>query len=149
MVTAAQVRTLALSFPEAEASQHFDQPDFRVRGKIFATLDADGKRGTLKLSPELQAMVLDARPEAFFPAAGYWGRQGWTNYHPAKVQLGELTGLMEEAWLRVAPKRLAASRSSSAPPTRTSRAAAPRSRPSKKKSPPSKARTVRKSRSRP
>ena len=108
MVTAAQVRALALSFPEAEQSSHFDQPDFRVRGKIFATLDPDGKRGTLKLAPELQAMLLDARPEAFYAAAGYWGRQGWTNYHPAKVQVAELKGLMEEAWLRVAPKRLAA-----------------------------------------
>src|SRR5690348_12357413 len=101
MVSPAQVRKLALSLPEAQESSHFDQPDFRVRGKIFATLDVDGKRGTLKLAPELQAMVLDARGEAFFPAAGYWGQQGWTNYHVAKVELGELKGLMEEAWLRV------------------------------------------------
>jgi len=125
MVTAAQVRALALSFPEAAASQHFDQPDFRVRGKIFATLDADGKRGTLKLSPELQAMMLDARPEAFFPAAGYWGRQGWTNFHPAKLALGELTGLMEEAWLRVAPKRLAASRAAGRAPKAATSAGKP------------------------
>ena len=118
MVTAAQVRKLALSFPEAAESSHFDQPDFRVRGKIFATLDADGKRGTLKLAPELQAMLLDARPEAFYPAAGYWGRQGWTNYRPAKLELGELKGLMEEAWLRVAPKRLVATaKGASAGPT--------------------------------
>ena len=115
MVTREQVRKLALSFPEAEESSHFDQPDFRVRGKIFATLDADGKRGTLKLAPELQAMVLDARGEAFYPAAGYWGAQGWTNYRPAKVELAELKGLMEEAWLRVAPKKLAASRGASPP----------------------------------
>lgn len=114
MVKPAQVRALALSLPEAVESSHFDQPDFRVRGKIFATLDVDGKRGTLKLAPELQAMVLDARSEVFFPAAGYWGRQGWTNYHVAKIELGELTGLMEEAWLRVAPKKLAAARTGTA-----------------------------------
>ena len=134
---------MALSFPEAEANQHFDQPDFRVRGKIFATLDADGKRGTLKLSPELQAMVIDARAEAFFPAAGYWGRQGWTNYHPAKVELGELKGLMKEAWLRVAPKRLAASRA--APERAAPSVKASAKKPSKAKTastanPPSKAR---------
>jgi hypothetical protein len=135
---------LALSLPEAEASQHFDQPDFRVRGKIFATLDRDGKRGTLKLSPELQAMLLDARPEAFFAAAGYWGRQGWTNYHPAKVQLGELTGLMEEAWLRVAPKRLAATRAGAQPATKQPATKQPAARQPAAKGPASKARKKKK-----
>jgi hypothetical protein len=131
MVTQAQVRKLALSFPEAVESSHFDQPDFRVRGKIFATLDVDGKRGTLKLAPELQAMVLDARGDVFSPAAGYWGRQGWTNYKVAKVELGELQGLMEEAWLRVAPKRLAASRGAS--PSVAKPAAKPKAKAKKRK----------------
>lgn len=119
MVTIAQVRKLALALPEAEESSHFGQPDFRVRGKIFADVSPDGSYATLKMTPELQAMMLSARPEAFFPAAGYWGRQGWTRYHMSKVQPGELQGLLEEAWLLVAPKRLAASRSA---PARTATA---------------------------
>src|SRR5689334_8472047 len=72
-MTPAQFRKLALAMPQSEEKSHFGQPDFRVRGKIFAGLDPDGTRGTLKLSPELQAMLLDARPHAFSPAAGYWG----------------------------------------------------------------------------
>lgn len=50
----AQFRTLALAMPDSEEKSHFGQPDFRVRGKIFAGLDPEGTRGTLKLPPELQ-----------------------------------------------------------------------------------------------
>ena len=46
-----EFRALALTFPEAVESSHFDTADFRVRNKIFATLrEADG-RAVLKLSP--------------------------------------------------------------------------------------------------
>ena len=62
MVTAAQMRKLALAMPAVEEKSHFGKPDFRVRGKIFAGLSPDGKRGTLKLPPDVQAVVLDAKP---------------------------------------------------------------------------------------
>ena len=90
MATAAQLRKLFLSMPEAEEKSHFDQPDFRVRNKIFATLSLQGERASLKLTPEVQAMLLDARPGAFIPAAGAWGRGGWTYVMLSKVKV-ELT----------------------------------------------------------
>jgi len=108
MATSAQVRKLLLSMPEAEEKSHFGQPDFRVRNKIFGGLSPEGDRANLKLTPEVQAMLLDARPDAFVPAAGAWGRGGWTYVVLAKVKIEELRGLVAEAWRLVAPKRLVA-----------------------------------------
>jgi hypothetical protein len=104
-MTAAQMRKLALSMPDAEEKSHFGNPDFRVNNRIFAGLSADGKRGTLKLTPEIQATALEAKPGAFTPAQGAWGRSGWTYVTLAKIETAELVGLVEEAWRLVAPKR--------------------------------------------
>src|SRR4051794_40643503 len=98
MVTAAQWRKLALAMPEAEEKSHFGQPDFRVRNKIFAGVSADGKTATLKLTPELQAAALDARPRVFSPAAGAWGRSGWTHVSLAGASLVDLRPMVLEAW---------------------------------------------------
>ena len=106
MTTAAQWRKLALSLPETEEKSHFGQPDFRVKNKIFAGLSPDGRRGTLKLGLEAQAMVLEGKPEAFAPAAGAWGRKGWTHVVLARVKLTDLQELVVEAWRLTAPKRL-------------------------------------------
>ena len=114
MVAAAEMRRLALSLPEVEEKAHFGQPDFRVRNKIFAGLSRDEKRGTLKLLPELQAALLDAKPETFSPAAGAWGRQGWTHVDLARAARGELAELIAEAWRLTAPKKLVAARDASA-----------------------------------
>jgi len=124
MASAAQMRKLALSMPDVEERSHFEQPDFRVRGKIFAGLSRDGARGTLKLVPEAQAMLLDAKPRAFSAAAGAWGRAGWTYVELARVREAELEGLLLQAWRLVAPKRLVAAQQGAA----TEAAAAPRAR---------------------
>lgn len=106
MVTPNQWRKLALSMPEAEEKAHFGNPDFRVRNKIFCGMHADGSRGNLKLTPEAQAMLLEARPKAFYPAAGAWGAKGWTHVVLAEAKLEELRPLVEDAWRAVAPKSL-------------------------------------------
>lgn len=106
MVTAEQMRKLALAMPEAEQKSHFEQPDFRVRNKIFAGLNRAGDEGNLKLTPELQALLLSTHPDAFYPAAGAWGRAGWTHVRLALAELAELRALIEEAWRIIAPKAL-------------------------------------------
>ncbi len=108
MVTAAQFEKLALSMPEAEARAHFEQPDFRVRNKIFVGMDREMKHGTLKLTPEAQEVLLRARPDAYEPAPGAWGRKGWTRVVLSKVTIAELRPLVEGAWRSVAPKKLIA-----------------------------------------
>jgi len=102
----AQFRRAALAMPEAEERHHHGQPDFRVRNKIFATLDAGDQRAVLKLPADEQAAILAASPEAYSPAAGGWGRSGWTQIHLAQADTAEVAELITEAWCAVAPKRL-------------------------------------------
>jgi hypothetical protein len=96
-------RRIALSFPGAEESSHMGQPDFRVDGRIFATL-ASAKQGygNLMLTLEQQqAFALDL-PEVFLPIPGAWGRMGMTHICLAEATEEVLTGALHTAWkLRV------------------------------------------------
>jgi len=114
MATAAQMRKLALALPEVEESAHFEQPDFRVRKKIFAGLSRDEKRGTLKLTSEIQATVV-GEDDVFTPCPGAWGRSGWTFVDLARVDVATLRALLEEAWRIIAPKKLVTSLDDAAP----------------------------------
>jgi hypothetical protein len=108
-VTAATFRRLALSLPEATEGAHMGHPDFRVRNKVFASLGMPGKDwGTVKLAPEQQEVLLAAEPAAFNPAAGAWGRRGWTQVHLAAVGAATLESALGMAWRNTAPKGLAA-----------------------------------------
>ena len=96
-------RRIALSLPGAEESSHMGQPDFRVRGRIFATLaSAHEGYGNLKLTPEQQAMFVEELPEVFLPIAGGWGRMGMTHIRLSEASEDVLTGALQVAWnLRV------------------------------------------------
>jgi hypothetical protein len=73
-------------------------PDFRVRGKIFATLHyPDQNWGMVKLPPEHQHNFVHDQPEAFVPVKGAWGRQGSTNVRLDTVDLSTLRRAMELA----------------------------------------------------
>ena len=108
-MTAAQFRKIALSFPEASESAHMGHPDFRVGGKIFATLGyPDASFGMVVLAPEEQAFFSKISGDAFAPAAGAWGQRGSTivKLRPARSAL--VRDALEAAWRRRAPKRLVA-----------------------------------------
>jgi hypothetical protein len=102
---AADFRRAALDLPETEEHQHHGRPDFRVRNKIFATLDEGEGCGVVKLPADEQAAVLAASPEVY-SAAGGWGKYGWTNVRLDRADGAEVTELVVEAWCAVAPKRL-------------------------------------------
>jgi YjbR len=85
-MTADRFRALVLSFPETEERAHHDHPDFRVGGKIFATLGyPDATHGMVQLTPEQQAEFMHDFPLVFSPAAGAWGLKGSTIVHLAKA----------------------------------------------------------------
>jgi len=106
-MTAAQFRKLALSLPETEERQHMNHPDFRVAGKIFATLGyPDKTRGMVKLSPEDQHYFSKDYPDAFAPVKGSWGRKGATSVHLKAADPKVLANAIEAAWRNTAPKRL-------------------------------------------
>ncbi len=105
MATQDDFRRLALSFPGAEERAHMGQPDFRVGGKIFATLHAPEKgTGAVMLLPEQQELAMEAEPKAFSPAAGAWGRGGSTIVSLADVSDEWLERVLDWAWARRAPK---------------------------------------------
>jgi hypothetical protein len=112
----ADFRRIALSLEGVEEGSHMGSPDFRVDGRIFATLASAAKGyGNLKLTPEQQADFVGELPEVFLPVAGGWGRMGFTYVVLAKVNEDVLAGALRVAWkLRVelnsktkAPKRKA------------------------------------------
>ena len=108
-MTRDEFRALALTFPEAIESSHFDTADFRVRNKIFATLGVpDAACGMVKLTPEQQEMLMAAEPAAFKPAAGAWGRRGSTHVRLAAIDRTTLRSALTMAWRNTAPKALAA-----------------------------------------
>ena len=79
-MTPQQFRRIALAIPGAVESEHMGHPDFRVGGKIFATLGAPSADwGMVKLTVEQQQTFCDADADAFQACNGAWGRQGCTN----------------------------------------------------------------------
>jgi hypothetical protein len=79
-MTAAGFRKLALALPGVEEGAHMNHPDFRVGGRIFATLGYPRAGwAAVVLTPEDQAVLVALKPEAFVPVKGKWGEQGATN----------------------------------------------------------------------
>ncbi|MGB6987470.1 MAG: MmcQ/YjbR family DNA-binding protein [Candidatus Aquilonibacter sp.] len=98
-VTPETFRQIALSFEGAEERAHQRHPDFRVNGKIFATLGyPDAKWGMVKLTPDEQHAYLQIEPEAFTAASGKWGASGNTMVDLAKVKKATLADALESAW---------------------------------------------------
>jgi hypothetical protein len=106
-LTAKDFRRMALALPETEERAHMDHPDFRVGGKIFATLGyPDKSRGMVKLTPEEQHYFSKAEPMVFVPVNGAWGRRGATSMQLKGVDKETLRKAIEAAWRNTAPKRL-------------------------------------------
>jgi hypothetical protein len=106
-MTAADFRRIALNFEGAEEGSHFGAADFRVGGRIFATLAMVKEGyGNLMLTPELQAAFIADRPDLFLPVFGGWGRMGITHIRLAQADEETLTGALHTAWkLRVEKNR--------------------------------------------
>lgn len=112
-MTSAAFRRIALGMPEAEEQSHMDHPDFRVNGRIFATLGYPGRGyGALMITPLEQARLMDAQPGAFSPAAGKWGKSGSTIVYLPEADVKLVRTAIESAWRRRAPARLLGARPS-------------------------------------
>jgi hypothetical protein len=98
-VTAADFRKLALSLEGAEEGSHMGSVDFRVGGKIFATL-AHVKQGygNLMLTPDQQQAFIGEAADVFLPIAGGWGRMGMTHIRLKEANRDLLTGALRTAW---------------------------------------------------
>ena len=106
-MTPNEFRELALSVPEAIESAHMHHPDFRVGGRIFATLGyPDENSGMVKLSSDEQKEFVRDSPDIFTPVKGAWGRQGGTNINLPAATIDIVREALTAAWRRTAPKRL-------------------------------------------
>lgn len=104
---AADFRRIALSLPEATQGSHFGNTDFRVGGKIFATLSlAKEGYGVLLLTPEQQEGMVEDEPEIFSPVPNKWGCMGATRVRLSNVTPDILESALRTAWRKRAPQRL-------------------------------------------
>jgi hypothetical protein len=95
----ADFRRIALALPGAEEGSHMGAADFRVGGRIFATLASQSKGyGNLMLTPEQQAAFVGEAPEIFVPIPGGWGRMGATHIRLAMASEDVLAGALHTAW---------------------------------------------------
>lgn len=106
MVTIEEARKLALSFPETDEHPHFDKKAFRVKKKIFATLDEKARRMMVKLSSTDQSVFCSYNSEVIYPVPGGWGRQGATFVELRKVRKSMFKDALTTAYCTVAPPKL-------------------------------------------
>ena len=106
-MTADEFRRIALSFPEAVEGSHMGHADFRVGGKIFATLGYPNESlAVVMLSPQDQDLIMRDHPKTFAPAAGKWGASGSTTVTLSGASKRAVASALEAAWRKRAPKRL-------------------------------------------
>ncbi len=106
-MTATAFRKIALSLPEAEERSHMNHPDFRVAGKIFATLAYPDKSWAMvKLTPEQQHYFSKDEPEVFLAVNGAWGRRGATRINLKAAKKESVQKALQAAWENTVPKIL-------------------------------------------
>lgn len=105
-MTTAEFRKIALSFPEATEKSHFGHPDFRVQGKIFATLGYPRKGyGVVMLTSKDQKVFVESN-DAFEPVKGKWGLLGATVVELRTARKTRVRQALVAAWRKAAAKKL-------------------------------------------
>lgn len=103
-MTADQFRRVALALPESTEVSHMQHPDFRVRGRVFATLGYPNDNfAVVKLTPGQQDIYVQSQPAVFAPVAGAWGSRGYTNILLRAARVADVRDAVETAWRNCAP----------------------------------------------
>ena len=101
-MNAEDFRRIALKMGDAIESAHMGHPDFRINGRIFATLHPDQQWGMVKLRPDQQQRFVRENPATFVPESGAWGRQGCTRVRLDSVDEDALGEAITLAWQNTA-----------------------------------------------
>jgi hypothetical protein len=105
-MTPDKFRRLALDLPGVTEREHMRHPDFRVGGRIFATLGyPDEKWGMVKLTPEQQRSFVTMAPETFRPCKGVWGERGATNVQLETAKVKVVRDALNAAWHNIVDKK--------------------------------------------
>lgn len=107
MISLAQFREMAGAFDEVTEEPHFDKTSFRIRKKIFTTLDTRHHRACVKLTEVDQSIFTSSDPKMIYAVPDKWGKMGWTYVELKKVNKKMLSALLTTAYCTVAPKTLA------------------------------------------
>ena len=106
-MTASEFREIALSQPGAVESAHMSHPDFRVAGKVFASLSyPDEEHAVVMLTPDAQEGFVAEMPRVFSAVKGAWGKRGATQIRLAEADIETVAEAIRVAWQRRAPARL-------------------------------------------
>jgi hypothetical protein len=106
-MNAEDFRRIARGMPDAVEGAHMGHPDFRARGRIFATIHPDHLNGMVKLTPEQQHTFVQDHPATFAPESGAWGRQGCTRVRLDAADEDTLGEAITLAWQNAATGRTA------------------------------------------
>lgn len=98
-------RRIALGMKDAIESAHMGHPDFRVNGRIFATIHPDHQWGMVVLTPDQQEKFVREHPGTFALENGAWGRAGCTKVQLDAVDEDTLGEAMTLAWQNSAAKK--------------------------------------------
>ncbi len=123
-MTPAEFRRLALALPDTEEREHMDHPDFRVEGRIFATLGYPNEEwGMVKLFPDQQAALVAADAKTFVPVKGAWGKQGCTSVRLETAKKARVREALATAWRKAAVRSALRKIEAEMPKKRTRRSA--------------------------
>ena len=125
-MTPSDFRRIALSLEGAEEGSHMGQADFRVGGRIFATLAAQAQGyGNLLLTPEQQAAFVAEAPQVFIPVHGGWGRNGATHLKLSAANEDLVYGALQTAWKLRIEKNRSKNRTGGRSPSKQKKSASP------------------------
>lgn len=96
-----------MALTEVTEEPHFEKSSFRVKKKIFCTLDQSKRQAVLKLNESDQSVFCAYDPEAVYPVVGAWGKKGWTAFELSKTHADLFKDALTTAYCTVAPKKLA------------------------------------------
>ncbi len=106
MIKISDVQTIALSFPEVTEEPHFEKNSFRVKKKIFATVDEANKIICVKVTVVDQSAFTSYDSKIIYPVPNKWGKQGWTFVDLMTVKKEVLVDILTTAYNTVAPDKL-------------------------------------------
>ena len=106
MASLIEFRKMATSLPEVTEEPHFEKTSFRIKKKIFATLNEKENWATLRFTLEEQSMFTKINQEAIYPVPNKWGQQGWTHLKYEMLKNEIVYELIKVAYCNIAPKNL-------------------------------------------
>lgn len=106
MISIETIRNLAFTFPEVEEMPHFEKTSFRIKNKIFATVDRENQIATFKFSKDDQEFFSSASNGSVYAIDNRWGQKGWTHVELKSIDKSILKDMMQIAYCEIAPKKL-------------------------------------------